>query len=158
MSIPSAAGAGLRITGFPYADELIQVEGIGMLGDVKQRLQPDNHWDWSIPNTQFTQGWKIGNMGFIGGQISADNKAQAVGKDLETQARNVFQFIRAVLGEGGLDERDVAKLYIYYYAPDNWSLIAEASARLQGCSRSFILSLVRASLRFECQDLLSKIY
>lgn len=51
MSIPSAAGAGLRITGFPQSDELIQVEGIGMLGENKQRLQPENHWDWSIPNT-----------------------------------------------------------------------------------------------------------
>ena len=162
MSIPSAAGAGLRITGFPYADELIQVEGIGMLGDVKQRLQPDNHWDWSIPNTQFTQGWKIGNMGFIGGQISADNKAQAVGKDLETQARNVFQFIRAVLGEGGLDERDVAKLYIYYYAPDNWSLIAEASATITRVQQEFYpepgpcVTAIRVS-GFAFEDLLIEI-
>ncbi len=54
-----------------------------MLGEKKQRLQPENHWDWSIPNTQFSQGWKIGNMGFIGGQISADNKAKAVGKALK---------------------------------------------------------------------------
>ena len=60
MSVPSAAGAGLRIQGMANVDELIQVEGIGVLGEEKQRLQPDNHWDWSIPNTQFTQGWKIG--------------------------------------------------------------------------------------------------
>lgn len=137
MSIPSAAGAGLRITGFPYADELIQVEGIGMLGDEKQRLQPENHWDWSISNSQFTQGWKIGNMAFIGGQISADNKAKAVGKDLETQTRNVFQFIRNVLAEGGLDETDVAKLYIYYYVPEDWDQIAQASKTVAAVQNEF---------------------
>lgn len=137
MSVPSAAGAGLRITGFPNADELIQVEGIGMLGDQKQRLQPDNHWDWSIPNTQFTQGWKIGNLAFIGGQISADNKAKAVGRDIETQTRNVFRFIRAVLAEGGLDESDVAKLYIYYYAPNDWQQVAAASATIAAVQREF---------------------
>ncbi len=137
MSVPSAAGAGLRITGFPNSDELIQVEGIGMLGEKKQRLQPDNHWDWSIPNTQFTQGWKIGNLAFIGGQISADNKAQAVGHDIETQTRNVFNFIRAVLAEGGLDESDVAKLYIYYYAPGDWQQVAAATATIAAVQREF---------------------
>ena len=162
MSVPSAAGAGLRITGFPYADELIQVEGIGMLGEKKQRLQPENHWDWSIPNTQFTQGWKIGNMGFIGGQISADNKAKAVGKDIETQTRNVFQFIRAVLGEGGLTEQDVAKLYIYYYAPDDWSQIAEAKATIARVQQEFYpspgpcVTAIRVS-GFAFEDLLIEI-
>jgi len=64
MSIPTAAGAGLRIPGFPRSQELIQVEGIAVLGENKQRLQPANHWDWSIPNSQFTQGWRIGNLAF----------------------------------------------------------------------------------------------
>src|SRR3569623_1584839 len=39
MSVPSAAGAGLRIEGMPDVAELIQVEGIGVLGGAKQRLQ-----------------------------------------------------------------------------------------------------------------------
>ena len=162
MSVPSAAGAGLRITGFPLTEELIQVEGIGVLGDNKQRLQPDNHWDWSIPNTQFTQGWKIGNLGFIGGQISADNKAKAVGKDIETQTRNVFQFIRAVLGEGGLTEKDVAKLYVYYYAPDDWAQIADAKATIARVQREFYpepgpcVTAIRVS-GFAFEDLLIEI-
>ena len=137
MSVPSAAGAGLRITGFPNSSELIQVEGIGVLGEDKQRLQPDNHWDWSIPNTQFTQGWRIGKLAFIGGQISADNKAKAVGKDMETQTRNVFQFIRKVLAEGGLDESDVAKLYIYYHGDGDWNQIAETKATIDRVQREF---------------------
>ena len=137
MSVPSAAGAGLRITGFPHPDELIQVEGIGVLGTNKQRLNPANHWDWSIPNTQFTQGWRIGNLAFIGGQISADNKARAVGKDMATQTRNVFQFIRSTLAEAGLTERDVVKLYIYYYAPENWTRIAEETATIARIQSEF---------------------
>jgi hypothetical protein len=32
--------------------------------------------DSSIPDTNFTQGWKIGNLAFIDGQISADDKAK----------------------------------------------------------------------------------
>ena len=137
MSVPSAAGAGLRITGFPNSAELIQVEGIGVLGEDKQRLQPDNHWDWSIPNTQFTQGWRIGKLAFIGGQISADNRAKAVGKDMETQTRNVFQFIRNVLAEGGLDESDVAKLYIYYHGDGDWNQIAATKATIDRVQREF---------------------
>jgi enamine deaminase RidA (YjgF/YER057c/UK114 family) len=137
MSVPSAAGAGLRIQGMGNADELIQVEGIGMLGDDKQRLQPANHWDWSIPNTQFTQGWKIGRLAFIGGQISADSKAQAVGDDMETQTRNVFEFIRRTLAEGGLDESDVAKLYIYYHAEGSWAEIEATRAVIARVQREF---------------------
>ena len=137
MAVPSAAGAGLRIAGLARGDELIQVEGIGVLGDAKQRLQPANHWDWSIPGSQFTQGWKIGNLAFIGGQISADDQARAVGRDMATQARNVFNFIRRTLAEGGLDESDVAKLYIYYYAPGDWSQVAETAATIAAVEREF---------------------
>lgn len=162
MSVPSSAGAGLRILGMPHSGELIQVEGIGVLGENKQRLQPANHWDWSISNSQFTQGWKIGNLGFIGGQISADNKAKAVGKDLDTQTRNVFQFIRNVMAEGNLTEKQVAKLYIYYYAPDDWAQITEASQTIAKVQREFYpdpgpcVTAVRVS-GFAFEDLLIEI-
>lgn len=162
MSVPSAAGAGLRITGFPNASELIQVEGVGMLGEDKQRLQPENHWDWSIPNTQFTQGWKIGQLAFIGGQISADNKARAVGSDMETQTRNVFNFIRATLAVGGLDETDVAKLYIYYHATGDWDEIERTRQVIADVQREFYpgpgpaVTAIRVS-GFAFEDLLIEI-
>ena len=138
MSSPSAAGAGLRITGFPIAGELIQVEGIGVLGAEKQRLQPANHWDWSIPGNNFTQGWKIGKLAFIGGQISADSGAKTVGiGDIAAQTRNVFNFIRRTLAEAGLDESDVAKLYIYYQAAGGWDEIAQTRALIASIQREF---------------------
>jgi enamine deaminase RidA (YjgF/YER057c/UK114 family) len=138
MSSPSAAGAGLRINGFSNTSELIQVEGIGMLGDEKQRLQPANHWDWSIAGNNFTQGWKIGNLALIGGQISADSSAKAVGKgDIASQTRNVFEFIRRTLAEGGLDESDVAKLYIYYHAEGGWENVARTRIAIAAIQREF---------------------
>ena len=136
MASPSAAGAGLRIAGFPDRRELIQVEGIGVLGEDKQRLQPDDHWDWSIPNSTFTQGWKIGGLAFIGGQISADNRGRAIDRgDIAAQTRNVFNFVRRTLSEGGLDESDVAKLYIYYYA--DRGQVAETRAIIEQIQREF---------------------
>jgi enamine deaminase RidA (YjgF/YER057c/UK114 family) len=163
MSSPSAAGAGLRITGFPNADELIQVEGIGVLGETKQRLQPADHWDWSIAGNTFTQGWKIGKLAFIGGQISADNRAKTVGKgNLAAQTRNVFNFIRSTLAEGGLDERDVAKLYIYYHAEGGWDRIAQARATIASIQREFYgdpgpaVTAIRVS-GFAFEDLLVEI-
>ena len=137
MSVPSAAGAGLRVAGMGHVDELIQVEGIGVLGCERQRLQPADHWDWSIPGTEFTQGWAKGELIFIGGQISADDKAQAVGADMETQARNVFRFIRNTLAEGGFTEADVAKLYIYFHAEGDWAEIARTRAVIARVQQEF---------------------
>jgi enamine deaminase RidA (YjgF/YER057c/UK114 family) len=162
MSVPSAAGAGLRITGFANTEELIQVEGIGMLGEDKLRLDPKDHWDWSIPGSQFTQGWRIGPYGFIGGQISADSRAKAVGRDMETQARNVYRFIRRTLAEGGLDESHVAKLYIYYYADGDWADIAATRETIARVQREFYgepgpaVTAVRVS-GFAFEDLLIEI-
>ena len=162
MSVPSAAGAGLRIASLPETEELIQVEGIGVLGTDKQRLQPADHWDWSIPDNQFTQGWKIGNLGFIGGQISADNKARAVGRDMETQTRNVFNFIRRVLAEGGMTEANVAKLYIYFCVEGDWAEIAKTRAVIEAVQREFYgtpgpaVTAVRVS-GFAFEDLLIEI-
>ena len=163
MSSPSAAGAGLRMTGFATGEELIQVEGIGVLGEDKQRLQPANHWDWSIEGNNFTQGWKIGRLAFIGGQISADSDAKAVGKDdIAAQTRNVFEFILRTLAEGGLDESDVAKLYIYYYGGKDWAeiarsrqVIAEIQADLYGSPGPAVTAVRVAGFAFE--DLLIEI-
>ncbi len=138
MSSPSAAGAGLRMSGFATGEELIQVEGIGVLGEEKQRLQPVGHWDWSIEGNTFTQGWKIGKLAFIGGQISADSNAKAVGKDdIAAQTRNVFEFIRRTLAEGGLHESDVAKLYIYYDGGRTWDEVGRARAIIADVQREF---------------------
>ncbi len=35
----------------------------------KIRIMPDEFWDWPLPTT-FSQGWRIGNLVFVGGQVS----------------------------------------------------------------------------------------
>jgi enamine deaminase RidA (YjgF/YER057c/UK114 family) len=39
--------------------------------------------------------------------------------------------------EGGLDESDVARLYIDYYAPNDWQQVAAASATIAAVQREF---------------------
>ena len=41
------------------------------------------------------------------------------------------------LREGGLDESDVIKLYIYYHAPSDWNQIAETRATIDRVQREF---------------------
>lgn len=78
------------------------------------RLMPADSWDWSIP-VPLSQGWKVGNMIFVGGQISADDKGRVVGEgDIEVQTENVFSAIGKVLAEADASWGDVVKLNTYY--------------------------------------------
>ena len=111
---PGPSGIGVRVSGFGYEDLLIEVEAIAVVGVDKTRLMPKNHWDWSMP-TPFSQGWKAGNLIFVGGQISADSKGQTLSPgDIAAQTRNTFENIRRVLNEAGADMSDIVKLNTYY--------------------------------------------
>ena len=80
----------------------------------RTRLMPAGHWDWSIPST-FSQGWRVGNIIFVGGQVSADAQARVIGKgDIEVQTRNTCENITKVLKEAGADWRHIVKLNTYY--------------------------------------------
>ena len=114
LSDPGPAGTAVRVDGFAYEDLLIEIEGIAYVGKDKQRLMPANHWDWSIP-VPLSQGWKVGDYIFVGGQISADSKGRAIGAgDIATQTRNTFEYIRAVLKEAGADLDSIVRLNTYY--------------------------------------------
>jgi enamine deaminase RidA (YjgF/YER057c/UK114 family) len=80
----------------------------------KTRIMPPGHWDWSIP-VPLSQGWRVGNFVFVGGQISADERGRVIGEgDIEVQTRNVFENIGKVLRAANSDWRDVVKLNTYY--------------------------------------------
>ena len=134
---PSACGTGVRVHGLADPDELIQVEGMGTLSTEKQRLMPADHWDWSIPGNDFTQGWRVGDLVFVGGQISADANARAVGDDMASQTRNVLQFVRNTLGEAGASERDVVKVNSYYCAEGDWDQIDATNQTVADVLREF---------------------
>ena len=80
----------------------------------KIRIMPKGHWYWSMP-VPFSQGWKVGKMIFVGGQISADEHGTPIAPfDIEEQTRNVFENVRTVLREVGADMKDIVKLNTYY--------------------------------------------
>jgi enamine deaminase RidA (YjgF/YER057c/UK114 family) len=91
----------------------------------RQRLMPPGSWDWHIP-TPFSQGWKVGNLVFVGGQLSADEHGNVIGNgDIEVQTRNVFDAITRVLEQGGATWRDVVKLNTYYCCDETGDAVQE---------------------------------
>ena len=112
------AATGLRVKDFSHPDELIQLEGVAHLGRDRRRIMPAGHWDWSMP-VKFSQGWRVGNVVFAGGQISADLKGRTIGPgDIAVQTENVFESLVAVLREAGAEMSDVVKLNTYYQYDD----------------------------------------
>lgn len=80
----------------------------------KTRIMPEKHWDWSMP-VSFSQGWKVGNLVFVGGQVAFDENRNIIGEgDIEAQTHAVFQNIRKVLSEVGADMEDIVKFNTYY--------------------------------------------
>jgi enamine deaminase RidA (YjgF/YER057c/UK114 family) len=77
-------------------------------------MPEDHQWDWSMP-VSFSQGWKVDNMVFVGGQVSADSDGNAVGVgDIELQTKNTFENIGRVLRDAGAEWTDLVKLNTYY--------------------------------------------
>jgi enamine deaminase RidA (YjgF/YER057c/UK114 family) len=77
-------------------------------------MPEDHQWDWSMP-VSFSQGWKVNNMVFVGGQVSADSDGNAVGVgDIELQTKNTFENIGRVLRDAGAEWTDIVKLNTYY--------------------------------------------
>ena len=95
----------------------------------KRRIMPAGHWDWSMPVT-LSQGRRVGNVVFAGGQISADGKGRAVGGDIETKTRNIMELIGRVLYELGADFGDVVKQNVYYVVDDESPPVDEIVRRI----------------------------
>ena len=134
---PATCGTGVRIDGFGNAGELVQVEGMGMIDREKHRLMPVGHWDWPVHDDMFTQGWRVGDLVFVGGQVSADAEGYAVGSDIATQTRNTYGFIHKVLEEAGVDESDVVKVNSYILADGSQGISSAAAASLADIHAEF---------------------
>jgi len=116
---PGPAATAVRVKGMPYPGQLIQIEGIAVVGKSREsrvRVMPKGHWDWSIP-VPLSQGWKVGNRIFVGGQISADCDAKSVAPfDIRAQTQNVYNFIQKVVLDAGANMEDLAHVKICYKA------------------------------------------
>ncbi|PWR19500.1 RidA family protein [Zavarzinia aquatilis] len=111
---PGPAATALRVRGVPARADLLGVDGIAATGADRQRIMPEHAWDWSIPVT-LSQGWRIGDRIYVGGQISADRKGKAIALgDIRGQTRNALEYIRHVLADGGMDWRDVVHMRICF--------------------------------------------
>ena len=60
-----------------------------------------------------TQAVRAGNLIFVGGQMSLDERGQAVGSDITSQATNAFEALKRVLAEAGATMGDVVKHNVY---------------------------------------------
>ncbi len=114
---PGPAATAVRVKGMPYEGQLIQIEGVALRGNSRskrERIMPEGSWDWSI-SVPLSQGWKIGDRIFVGGQISADKQGQSVGVgNLAEQTRNIYKFIGSVLNDAGATMDDIVRLKICY--------------------------------------------
>ena len=114
---PGPAATAVRVKGMPYKDQLIQIEGVALKGDSRknrQRIMPAESWDWSIA-VPLSQGWKINNRIFVGGQISADEKGASVYVgDLDAQTHNIYSYIGRVLSDAGSSFKDVVRVKICF--------------------------------------------
>jgi enamine deaminase RidA (YjgF/YER057c/UK114 family) len=114
---PGPAATAVRAKGMPYPGQLIQIEGIALRGESRsnrQRIMPDGSWDWSI-SVPLSQGWKIEDRIFVGGQISADKTGASVHiGDLDAQTRNIYQYIEQVLSEAGSSFKDVVHIKVCF--------------------------------------------
>ena len=57
---------------------------------------------------------RAGDIVFVGGQMSLDADGRAVGADVTTQARNVFEALKRTLGEAGATMADVVKHTVFF--------------------------------------------
>ena len=67
---------------------------------VRERLEPAGHWTWRGGPAwgPIAQGWRVGNMVFVGGQVAVDERGQVIAPgDIETQTRECYQNIQKVL-------------------------------------------------------------
>jgi len=114
---PGPAATAVRIKGMPYAGQLIQIEGIALKGDAhstRKRIMPSGSWDWSIA-VPLSQGWRVDDHLFVGGQISADKDGKSVHVgDLSAQTREIYKFIGNVLSEGGGSFDDVVHIKVCF--------------------------------------------
>lgn len=122
MPNPGPAATAVRMKGMPYKGQVIQIEGVALRGESqanRQRIMPAGSWNWSIP-VPMSQGWKVGNRIFVGGQISSDKQGQSVHVgDVAEQTREIYKFIGNILEEGGATFDDVTRLKLCFKYDSN---------------------------------------
>jgi 2-iminobutanoate/2-iminopropanoate deaminase len=82
----------------------------------RERLEPAGHWTWRGGPAwgPIAQGWRVGNMVFVGGQVAVDGQGQVIAPgDIEVQTRACYQNIDKVLQRAGARLSDIVKITTY---------------------------------------------
>ena len=72
------------------------------------RTEPDRY-----PAIGISQGFRVGDVVYISGQVGTDDAGAIVGGDVETQAHQVFRNLARALLAGGSDLAHVFKVTVY---------------------------------------------
>jgi len=119
---PGVCGTGVPVPALYPPGLSIRQEATGMQGLDGRQLPrtpslPPGHWDWPIP-VKAQQGVRIGKMVMIGGQVSADEKSQALFPgDLPAQSAKCMDYIKAVVEDLGGTMADIVKVNAFYASP-----------------------------------------
>lgn len=117
---PGPAATGIPIPRHAWEGMRLKIETVAMLGEDGDHLErehawPEGHWDWHV-HLPYKHGLKCGDMIFLGGQVSIDQKGCAIDPwKLTEQTRSSMENIRRILEIFGADFDDVVKVMALYH-------------------------------------------
>jgi len=89
------------------------------------RTEPDRY-----PAIGISQGFRVGDVVYISGQVGTDDAGAIVGQDFEAQAHQVFRNLARALEAGGSDLAHVFKVTVYVTnVADNFDTIVALRRR-----------------------------
>jgi enamine deaminase RidA (YjgF/YER057c/UK114 family) len=91
-------------------------------------ISPRNHRG-GAPGTA-TQAVRVGDLIFVGGQMSLDEQGRVVGRDIASQARNALEALKRVLAEVGANMADVVKHNVYLSCEGDEAAVARFMVEL----------------------------
>jgi enamine deaminase RidA (YjgF/YER057c/UK114 family) len=100
FTVPGPVTTEIRC-GLDHEGALLMVDAWAVVGGSREILDPPGHWRWN-KDLPFVQGWKVGDMLFIGGQRPLDAKGRVKGRsDIEIQTDEAFRNLDTLLKAGG---------------------------------------------------------
>ena len=105
----------------------------------RQRLMPRNHWGWRGDQwSTISQGWRAGNLVFVGGQVALDERGEIIGPgNIAEQTRAVYRAVDKVLRQAGAELADVVKINTFLVTDAEGDAYDEFWREMAGARRDF---------------------
>ncbi|MEQ9488702.1 MAG: RidA family protein [Alphaproteobacteria bacterium] len=109
ISVPRLAEDGLMVR-----NDVIAMRGVDGARLHREGVWPTGHWDWPV-HLPYRHGVKVGDLIFIGGQVSLTPDAQIIDPgDIQKQTHTSMRNIEKVLAEFGLGMENLVKINTFY--------------------------------------------